>query len=641
MRFFQSRMFVFVVLLLLLLSPAALVAQDQGITAVGSAIVEDLLAALVEASGTELEIAIESTGTTTGLAQLCSGEADLTSATRPITDAERAACAESGVVPIELLLGHNILALVINAGDDIEACLTAEEANTIFAPSAQGEITNWNQVLDNGPERDLTVYVPEELSAEFAILDSLIEGDGIRADAVVESDAGALASAVGSTPGAIGVMTLSQATASEEAIRILDLDAASVQGCQSPTAAAVEDNLYPAADSLYLYANTDLLQADGADTLLEYISSTDAAEVVADQGFTPVTDLAVTANLTRLDAARSGEIETVAAADASYAIPPGVTGEAILGGAASAFNFVEATTTGFNTIAPTVTVNTSFEGVPAGVRRFCNGELDVVFTNGDLRSEDLANCEANLITPVSARIGTQAVVLIANAASEHLTCLTTEQISTVWQAMPEEASTNWNQISPDFPDQSITLFGPNTSNPELDLLLLAASGSSLIAREDIINNNDPLYRGAATANVEGSIAVLNWFEYQDVLANNQQNIQLVAVDSGDGCVTPEVSTILDGTYALSQETRLLVNRDQLTSIGLQSLLWYAFTEQNLPNFVNNGFVGIRVSDLDRTRAALVTVFGEVILEANTAEATAEPESTDEPEATAEATEEGS
>jgi hypothetical protein len=57
--------------------------------------------------------------------------------------------------------------------------------------------------------------------------------------------------------------------------------------------------------------------------------------------------------------------------------------------------------------------------------------------------------------------------------------------------------------------------------------------------------------------------------------------------------------------------------------------------------VNNDFVGIRVSDLDRTRAALVTVFGEVILEANTAEATAEPESTDEPEATAEATEEGS
>ena len=33
---------------------------------------------------------------------------------------------------------------------------------------------------------------------------------------------------------------------------------------------------------------------------------------------------------------------------------------------------------------------------------------------------------------------------------------------------------------------------------------------------------------------------MNWADYQDVLANDQTNIQLVEVDAGNGCAQPTV-----------------------------------------------------------------------------------------------------
>ena len=85
------------ILITLLITPVLLYAQeDTTITSVGSGIAGPALQALVEASGTEAAVDFQVTGTNSGFAALCAGEADLTTATRAITSAENNACQEAG-----------------------------------------------------------------------------------------------------------------------------------------------------------------------------------------------------------------------------------------------------------------------------------------------------------------------------------------------------------------------------------------------------------------------------------------------------------------------------------------------------------------------------------------------------------------
>jgi phosphate transport system substrate-binding protein len=230
------------------------------------------------------------------------------------------------------------------------------------------------------------------------------------------------------------------------------------------------------------------------------------------------------------------------------------------------------------------------------------------------------------------------VVLVANAASTYLQCLTTEQVTTIWQAASNDTITQWSQVSSDYPDEQMTLFAPTAGDPTTDLMLLTAAGeSNIINRDDTEQNADPLYRAAATANVEGALTLLSWPEYERVQDNNQQNVQLVSIDAGDGCVSPNQDSIADGTYPLARPGQLMVNQAALSRVEVMSFLWYAVSDENLQALLDAGFVGVDFGDLAAARTTLQDTYAEASAAALQAEATAEPgaESTVEPDAAAE------
>ncbi len=452
----------------------------------------------------------------------------------------------------------------------------------------------------------------------------------------VVNSADDMIAAVSETPGAIGLVTLPQALAAGDQVQILDLQAAGSSDCQSPTAATVEDDLYQAADKLFLYVNATALDQADVSNFLEYAIT--AAETVDAAGFTPTTETTMQQNQQNLDAAVSGEVPVAAAAD-EFQIAPGTTGAVAVGGSGEGVDFTKAVSAGVSTLAQGISATTTLEGDPAGFRRFCNGELDIVYSYRDMNSDEAANCEANAITPLTVDIGTKALVLLANAESDYLSCLTTDELVSIWATKADALPTTWSEINPDYPDTAMTLFAPALGNQDIDLLLLAASGESLASRVDIQLNDDPLYRAAATANVEGALTFMEWPDYNDVLANNQQNVSLVAVDNGSGCVLPDLNSIADGSYPLTRSGKFIVNRQQLIRPEVQSYLWFAFTEQNLTTFEDNDFVNVRVADLNTTRLALEDTFKTVAAEAQAAaEATAEATVEATAEATATATE---
>jgi phosphate transport system substrate-binding protein len=621
-------------LLALLLFAIPLNAQDTTeIITVGSGVIIPVLETLAANTDSGITLNTTVTGTTSGFSQFCLGQAGIVTASRPITADENSACQDNGVEYAELLVGSSIAAIVASPDVTFAACLSAADLNSLFAPSAAETITNWNQLNPDYPDLPLSAYAPQADTAAFAELDRLVSGDGLRADATYEEGAAILTSVMEGS-GSIGAVLLPEAEAG--AAQILQVNTNDAVGCQSPSAQAVEDRLYTGGTMLFAYVNRANLETAGLPEFLTVITGPDSAEALLNLGLTPPSDTLYTKNAAAIAGAETGS--QFVTDSSTFQISPDVSGFITIAGSPVTQGYLSTVTQAFSTIYPGVSITSTLDGEAAGFRRLCNGETDIAVNYDGLSEEEQANCAANNITTLNIDLGNEVAVLVANANTLYLACLTTEQLATAWSAASASTVTTWNQVDASFPETAMTLFQPTSGSSSTGLLMARSAGTDLPAREDTQVNRDPLYRAAATANVEGALTFMSWLEYQKVLANNQANIQLVSVDAGSGCVAPSEQTVADGSYILARAAHLEVNSAALTRPEVQSLLWYLFMDDNYALFAGNNLSGIPFSTLPVLRENLQQEFSAAV-EATAAEvapeATAEPEATVEPEVTTE------
>lgn len=625
-------------LLIWIIGAANMLAQeDTVITASGSGIVLPLLPELVTASGTDLTLKTTVTGTSAGLEAFCAGTTTLAAATRPLSAEEETACNTNNIEFMELLVGHYIMAVVGNPADTFYTCLSLTSLNQIFAPATGSQTTNWNVVTASSGEvfPDLalsTAVVTDDIPAA-ALLDALVSGDGIRSD-TIRGTTEAIINSVGETPGMLGVIDLQSALAAADQVKLVNIDPqGETPGCITPSAGSVEANSYSAAYPLYLYVNR--AQAESFAAFLAFFNTPDFITAVNSAGYTAPMPAALANNQRIIAGEVTGRV--FSREEVSYQIPPTLEGAVTVGGSGSQLQFYQNVANTLTEQYPNFNVTFNIEGDIAGYRRLCNGELDMVIATTAMTNEQLAACTANNITLFTQPMGTQAVVLLGHEGDNHSLCLTQEQIATVWGASATNTIKNWNDVSDAFPDQAITLFGIREGNYVSDILLQQPSGPVLPVRIDTELSADPLYRAAAAANVEGALTYMTWNDYQRVLANNQAGIQLVSVDSGNGCVQPTEATILDGTYPLGQSSQLIVSQASLANEPVKAYLWSLFTNENFAGLQVNGLLGLDFDGLAALRDTLQAEFEKASTTAATAKTTPEPESTNEPEATAEAT----
>lgn len=619
------------ILLALLISFGLVTAQDSStVTVAGSGIVAPLFDSLKSASGVTVDVKSEVTGTRTGFERLCQGTTDIATSNRSISAEESRNCTSNNIDYTELLIAHNIVAFVAAPDSAYAQCLTPSELNSVFAPSSQ--IANWNQVKPGDADTALNVVTPPASSAIYAVIDSLIEGDGFRSDATVTQKETDVITEVAKSKGAIGVVSLPVATAAGSSVKILQLNVNDAFGCTAPSAEAVEQRTYTATSPLFVYLNRASLSKAGLKDLLGYMIGADAAKTVTDAGLIVPTSTIADANKKALEG--SGNTRPFSEASTSFQIPKDVNGQVTIAGAASASTYLKNLTGVLTQQISTLTADLKLTGQTAGIRRLCNGEVDIAAVNAPLTDEQAKNCEANNIKTLNIELGKQGVVLVGNASSSYLACLTTDQLTKVWGAASAKTITKWNQVDTAFADQAITLFTPKEGDDLTDLLLEKSAGKPVIARGDVEINSDALYRAAATANVDGGLTYMSWADYQSVVKNNQQRIQLVGVNSGNGCVVPSEATISDGTYPLIRDTQLLVKTTSLTNTPVQSLLWFMASDSSFPAFEQSGLIGINFGSLPALRQTLQKAFVDAANDAaKKAEATPEATSEATPEAT--------
>ncbi len=633
MKMYQRGMFAF---LLLWLALMPILAQDNAsneeaaqapeVTALGSNLALPLLTELHTLAGSPTTLTVEGVGSSSSFAQFCQNNTPLIATSRRINDTEKAACDAAGVAYTELPLAHHIAVVIINPQDTFLSCLTISTLNTLFAPSATAD--NWQTIQEGFPDEPLAVIVPPSDDWVNVLFDNTIQGVGLRTRASI-LDEDSLVTQVAENSGTIGVTSASKALANIGSVAPLPVDFENGNGCVVATAEAVEAGAYPLATTYYLYVNNAQKEVLG-DLLAAVVNPENAAQLQA-LGYTPLSfgQYQRNVNILTNETAEEGAL----AQQATYVIPNVLSGEVTIGGSPALKTSLDTVTQLLTATRTDLRYTTRLLGEVNGARRFCNGELDILVTTQELDEATQAACAANEVVPYSETVGKKAVVLLANAQDSFNICLTTEQAQTLWRASETPINT-WNALSNSFPELPITLFGISAGSEVSDLLLARANEPVAPVRQDTELNADPLYRAAATANVQGAITYMTWEEYQRVLANNQQNVQLVALNNGSGCVQPSEATIQDSTYPLTQTVMLVADQASLVNDAVRALLWLFFEDSNRNNLQNAGFVGITNEQLLATRTRLITAFAEA--EALAAAAQATPEASD-AEATPEAT----
>lgn len=608
MKLFQ-RGAIFALLLIFIIATTATFAQDDDtIDFTGSRIVAEIFEAIAEAVDQRDVVNIEVTGTTSGFAVFCAGDADIAGANRPISLDEDAECIQNDVEYVEYMVGYSIAAIISHPDLTFAECLTTSDLNTIFAPSASGQVIDWGDTGLTEDEIDLSTYLPSDDTVTYALFDRSVGGVGLRADATISTDA-EIIDAVGNTPGAVGVVNFAALDSSAN-VQIVEIESGELGGCFSPSPEAVSSRQYTIADRLFLYVNQASQSSETLLELLEFTFSEDSLELIVNSGSTPPEMETLELNQVILAGGEAGRQFSLDVA--AFEVPDNLFGTITVSGSATLVGYIQALTQQFGAEYSGVFVETNLQGEPAGLRRLCNGEIDILASTRDMPADAVENCEANNITTSTFELGGQAIVLLANADDDYAQCLTTDHVLAIWSSTSTDEINSWADVDDSFPDVEFTLFAPSAGTGYTDRLLTRIDGPVIPIRLDTETDADPLYRAAATANVEGSLTFMSWPEYQRVLGNNQQNIQLVEIDRGDGCTAPTPETIFSGEYAYNTPAKLIVNNGALAAPEIQSLLWYIFSDSNYSLLENAGLIGVNFGDLPAIRSELQDIFADAL-----------------------------
>jgi phosphate transport system substrate-binding protein len=205
-----------------------------------------------------------------------------------------------------------------------------------------------------------------------------------------------------------------------------------------------------------------------------------------------------------------------------------------------------------------VRVMVGFSGTGGGFRRFCNGETVITNASRHIRGNEAELCAQNGVEYVEMQVAIDGMAVVVNPQNDFVQCLTIEELRRMWE--PGSQVANWSQVRAGFPDQPLRLYGPGTNSGTFDFWTEAVMGQERASRTDFTASEDD---NVLVAGVEGDRNALGYFGYA-YFHENQGRLRVVAIDGGQGCVTPTMDTVATGEYSpLARPLFIYVRRDAL------------------------------------------------------------------------------
>jgi phosphate transport system substrate-binding protein len=194
-----------------------------------------------------------------------------------------------------------------------------------------------------------------------------------------------------------------------------------------------------------------------------------------------------------------------------------------------------------------IDVTVGAAGTSGGFEKFCAGETDISDASRPIEPEEEKLCQEGGVEYTEVQVANDGIAIVTNPAVE-ISCLTVDQLAQLWE--PDSEITNYSQLGDDaetgeaLPDVDVSLYGPGTDSGTFDYFTEEIVGEEGASRDDYQPSEDD---NVLVQGVAGDSAGLAYFGFS-YYEQNQDQLNLVSVDAGDGCVAPDATTIQDGSY---------------------------------------------------------------------------------------------
>jgi phosphate transport system substrate-binding protein len=236
----------------------------------------------------KVKVTIGVSGTGGGFKKFSRGETNISNASRPIKDQEKAACEANNITYMELEVAYDGLAVLVNPENTWVDSFTIEELKKIWEPAAQGKIMKWNQIRPEWPNEEIHLFGPGVASGTYDYFTEAIVGKSgsSRGDFTASEDDHVLVQGIAGDKYSLGFFGLAYYTENKDKLTLIGVHNGSA--VVKPSLETVSNGTYtPLSRPLFIYVNsTSLEYPEVVEFVNFYIDN--AGELSKDVGYIPL-----------------------------------------------------------------------------------------------------------------------------------------------------------------------------------------------------------------------------------------------------------------------------------------------------------------------------------------------------------------
>ncbi|MDR8390518.1 PstS family phosphate ABC transporter substrate-binding protein [Aliifodinibius sp. S!AR15-10] len=250
-----------------------------------------------------VRVTVGVSGTGGGFQKFLRGETAINDASREIKPTEIETAKQNGIEYIRLSVAYDGLAVVVNPQNDWVDNFTVEELQTIWEPSAQGNITRWNQIRSEWPDEEIHLYGPGVASGTYDYFTEAIVGESgsSRGDFTASEDDNVLVQGVSSDQFALGFFGLAYFEENQEQLKLVGVKDGEGEPVKPSTETVANGTYTPLSRPLFIYVSKQAAQRPEVQNFIEFYLDT-APKLAKSVGYVAMPDSAYNAQKEKFQA---------------------------------------------------------------------------------------------------------------------------------------------------------------------------------------------------------------------------------------------------------------------------------------------------------------------------------------------------
>lgn len=244
-----------------------------------------------------------------------------------------------------------------------------------------------------------------------------------------------------------------------------------------------------------------------------------------------------------------------------------LSGNIVIDGSSTVYPITEIVAEEFTYENPDVKVTVAESGTGGGMKKFVEGEIDIVNASRKIKDSELEQAKGNGIDALELVVANDGISVVVNSENDFATDLTKEELAHIFRN--ENPAKYWSDVREGFPNELIKVYTPGTASGTFEFFTEVVNDEAKSQREDAILSEDDNVLVKGVSEDKYSIGYFG-YSYYEV---NKDKINLVSIDG----IAPSSETINHGTYLLSRPLFIYFDKNDLSKPEIQAFIEFYLT----------------------------------------------------------------